>query len=69
MPKINYNNMPYEKQYSTGEKTQIRHFYDPPKDYEEKNWKGYYIQDYFGLKIENLKGQIAQSVERQIEDL
>jgi len=56
MPKINYNNMPYEKQYSTGEKTQIRHFYDPPKNYEEKNWKEYYIQDYFGLKIENLKG-------------
>jgi len=54
MPRINYNTIPYERQWSTGERVISNSFYNPDKDYseDEETYRGYYTHDLFGLKVE-----------------
>lgn len=55
MPKQNYADMPYEKQWSTGESVVSHKFYDPDPEYreDEETYRGYYAHDLFGLRIED----------------
>lgn len=57
MPRINYDTIPYEKQWSTGERVVSNGFYNPDPDYSEsaETYRGYYAHDLFGLKVEELK--------------
>ena len=59
MPRVNYNEIPYEKKWSTGEQVISHSFYNPNPDYSESDetYRGYYAHDLFGLKIEKLCGQ------------
>lgn len=54
MPRINYDTIPYERQWSTGEWIVLNSFYNPDKDYseDEETYRGYYTHDLFGLKVE-----------------
>lgn len=54
MPRINYDTIPYERQWSTGERVVSNSFYNPDKDYseDEEMYRGYYTHDLFGLKVE-----------------
>lgn len=54
MPRINYDTIPYERQWSTGEWVVSNSFYNPDKDYseDEETYRGYYTHDLFGLKVE-----------------
>ena len=56
MPQVNYNEIPYEKKWSTGEQVISHSFYNPSSDYSEneETYRGYYTHDLFGLKIEKL---------------
>ena len=56
MPRINYDTIPYKRQWSTGERVVSNSFYNPNPDYSESDetYKGYYAYDLFGLKIEEL---------------
>lgn len=46
MPKINYDDLPYEKEYSTGEHVGKNAFYRPDPDAGELSeiYRGYYAQ-------------------------
>ena len=59
MPQVNYNEIPYERQWSTGERVVSNSFYNPNPDYSESEeiYRGYYTYDLFGLKTEKLCGQ------------
>lgn len=50
MPRFNYENMPYKKKYSTGERVPSNGFYNPNKDYKESEdiYRGYYTYSYYG---------------------
>lgn len=56
MPKINYDNLPYEKEFSTGEHVGKNAYYRPDPNAEESSeiYRGYYTLDLVGLTIDNV---------------
>lgn len=55
MPKINFDDMPYEKQLSTGERVVSNGFYHPDPDAEESSdiYRGYHAVDLFNIFLDN----------------
>lgn len=55
MPKIDYSDMPYDPERSTGEKVRRNAFYLPDKRYVESPeiYRGYFTLDTTGLIIDN----------------
>ncbi len=55
MPKIDYSDMPYDPERSTGEKVRRNAFYLPEESYKESSdiYRGYFTIDTAGLTFNN----------------
>lgn len=55
MPRINYENMPYEEKQSVGERVPSNGFYNPNPEFKESKdiYGGYYTYSYYGVTYWN----------------